>query len=133
MGCAEALEASQYLRSFYETLMTGQLCRLEEGKMEIKLVTDCRSLYDFLTREGVPRVPQDRRLGIDLAAIKQEMRREGERLKFFWTPTTEQLADVLTKPKKADEWWSSLDKPLLVAFRERNAFLNQCKPEDREC
>ena len=122
MGCAEALEASQYLRAFYETLTTGKLVRLEHGALEIKLVTDCRSLYDHLTREGMPRGPQDRRLGIDLAAIKQEMRREGKKLGLFWTPTLEQLADILTKPKRAEDWWHRVGNPTLVAFRERDDF-----------
>ena len=45
--------------------------------MEMHLCTDCKSLFDHVHREGVPKPPSERRLAIDLAAIKQSLRQEG--------------------------------------------------------
>ena len=76
-ACSEAIEMGQYVRSFVETVLTGQLCRVESlsGK-KLKCISDCKSLFDHLHREGVPRVPSDKRLAIDLAALRQAFSRE---------------------------------------------------------
>ena len=92
----------QYVRSFVETVLTGQLCRVEHlsgGKL--KCISDCKSLFDHLHREGVPRVPSDKRLAIDLAALRQAFSWEtiNGKIPLYWVPTNFQLADILTKPK----------------------------------
>ena len=50
------------------TILSGELKRVEHlAGGQIRCITDCKSLYDHLHREGVPRVPSDKRLAIDLA------------------------------------------------------------------
>ena len=110
-ACSEAIELGQYVRSFVQTVLTGRLQRVEGlcGK-QLRCITDCKSLYDHLHKEGVPRIPSDKRLAIDLAALRQYFKEEqqDERAPLYWVPTGYQLADILTKPRNADEWWSAV-------------------------
>ena len=111
-ACSEALEMGQYVRSFVETVLTGKLCRVEalSGK-KLKCITDCKSLFDRLHREGVPRVPSDKRLAIDLAALRQAFNWEAikDKIPLYWLPTDFQLADILTKPKCSKLWWATIN------------------------
>ena len=43
--------------------------RLPQEFLPLKCVTDCRSLYDLLTKGSIPSVTQERRLAIDIAAL----------------------------------------------------------------
>jgi len=92
-------------------------------------ITDCKSLYDHIHREGTPKASADKRLVIDLAALRQVLAREG-RLQWekqynlssgdpvtlerpcspplHCLPAGEQLADILTKFMKAEAWWSCI-------------------------
>ena len=45
--------------------------------MEMHLFTDCKSLYDHIQKEGAPKPPSEKRLALDLAAIRQALR-EGD-------------------------------------------------------
>ena len=63
MACSNAVESGDYLRRFFETLLTGELQRAPGGRFQVRLLSDCRSLYDHLVKEGIPRIPSDRRLG----------------------------------------------------------------------
>ena len=77
MACAEAVEMGQYVRSFVETVLKGSLQRVEFlAGSQLTCVTDCTSLVDHLHREGIPRVPSDKRLEIDLAALRQHFELE---------------------------------------------------------
>ena len=104
-GCT-AVEGGDYLEKFIETLLSGNHQRKTRGRLLLKFLSDCRSLYDHLTREGIPRVPSDRRLAIDLAAVRLAS-----------VPTTRQLADVLTKPMKSHDWWSMISSPFNLSFK----------------
>eukprot|EP00439_Symbiodinium_sp_Y106_P083456 s160_g23.t1 len=117
MACCMAVEGGDYLEKFLETLLTGELQRKKRGRFLLRFLSDCRSLYDHLTREGIPRVPSDRRLAIDLAAVRQDLKSLG---RLAWVPTTRQLADVLTKPMKACDWWGMLNTPFSLSFREES-------------
>ena len=123
MACSNAV-----LRRFFETLLTGQLQRTPGGRFQVRLLSDCRSLYDHLVKEGIPRIPTDRRLAIDLAAIREDLKSLG---RFAWVPTQSQLADVLTKPMKATAWWNLILEPLRLTFREKaekeGRIFDQCK------
>ncbi|CAE7251257.1 RE2, partial [Symbiodinium sp. CCMP2456] len=70
-ACAEGLETAQYLRSMYETMIQGRMITVETAVLPILCLSDCRSLYDHLNRQGIPRVPSDKRLAVDLAALRQ--------------------------------------------------------------
>ena len=78
---------------------------------KLKCITDCKSLFDRLHREGVPRVPSDKRLVIDLAALRQAFNWEAikDKIPFYWLPTDFQLADILTKPKCSKLWWATIN------------------------
>ena len=55
MACCGATETGDYIARFLETLLTGKLEK-RKSRFDIRFITDCRSLYDHLTRDGVPRV-----------------------------------------------------------------------------
>ena len=115
-ACVEGLEGGQYVRGVYETIKTGILRRAEEARTPLVCLSDCRSLYDHLHREGVPRTPADRRLAIDLAALRQALRWEkwSDQLPLAWIPSEQQLGDVLTKPQDPKVWWEMIYRKLVV-------------------
>ena len=88
-----------------ETLMAGRLVRPQQARAKVHLLTDCRSLFDHLNREGIPRAPAERRLAIDLAAIREVLPGISG---LSWVPTEEQ-------PRRAHEWQALL-KPLRLPF-----------------
>ncbi|CAE7680753.1 GIP [Symbiodinium microadriaticum] len=120
IACCEGLEQGQYVRSVFMTLLRGPLQKVEqlEGQ-HLRCFTDCRSLFDHLHRVGVPRTPTDKRLAIDLAAIRQILHREriGNRLPLQWVPTEYQLADVLTKPMCPRKWWEQVNGMFRIPFQ----------------
>ena len=121
MACCEGLEAGQFVRSFLATTLQGRLCRIEElYGHNLHCFSDCRSLYDHVHRQGLPRLPSDKRLAIDLAAIRQMMDQEqrGGRQLLHWVPTHVQLADILTKPMIADNWWRLMYDKLFLPLKE---------------
>ena len=59
--------------------------------IEVKSITDCRSLYDALQKVA-PSIDEKRTL-IDVLGIKETVGRDGVN----WMPTDKQLADALTK------------------------------------
>ena len=60
-------------------------------------MTDCRSLFDHLNSLGSGGVLDDRRTAIDIAIIRQSIRRTG--LEARWVPTGHMIADGLTKDR----------------------------------
>ena len=127
MACCEATELTIYLRGLYLSMIHGRIIpEAECGRhIEMHFVTDCKSLYDHIHREGIPKAPTEKRLAIDLAGLRQILMVEAEhqwrrlhgqdakltpqrpcRPPIHWLPTDEQLADVLTKMMSADEWWN---------------------------
>ena len=62
--------------------------------------------------DGLPRTPSGRRLAIDIACLRQILDEEkpsyeDAQVSLIWVSTYLQRADVLTKPKKATDWWPS--------------------------
>ena len=115
-AAVEGLEGGQYVRAMYEAICTGDLKKAEQAKLPLVCLSDCRSLYDHLHREGVPRTPADRRLAIDLAALRQGLRWEmwTDQLPLAWIPSELQLGDVLTKPQDPRTWWQTVKKKLTI-------------------
>lgn len=124
-GC-EAFENSVFLRSLLLSMLTGQrFNESEAGKMmDLHLIADCRSLYDHVHREGLPRAPSEKRLAIDLAGLRQGLMIEAKhqwakkyrsearpspqcplRPPLHWLPTGDQWANLLTKVMVATDWW----------------------------
>ena len=115
-AAVEGLEGGQYVRAMYEAICTGDLKKAEQAKLPLVCLSDCRSLYDHLHREGVPRTPADRRLAIDLAALRQGLRWEmwTDQLPLAWIPSELQLGDVLTKPQDPRTWWQTVKQKLTI-------------------
>ena len=104
------------MRSFIETLKGGILKRVEDAKAPLLCLSDCRSLFDHVHKQGIPRVPTDRRLAIDLAALRQSLRSErwSAKLPLGWVPSNLQYGDVLTKPTDPKSWWEAQRARLAV-------------------
>ena len=112
----EGLESGQYLRSFIETLLVGELIPVNKAESPLLCLSDCRSLFDHVHKEGIPRVPTDRRLAIDLAALRQGLREEqwSSKLPLGWVPSGLQLGDILTKPADPKGWWEMIRAKLVI-------------------
>ena len=129
MACAEAAEGCIYARSLLLTFLHGRLVGSDEAGsfMEYHLVTDCKSLFDHIHREGVPKPPSEKRLALDLAGIRQALREEAQhqwdrrygrgnpvrpdrplRAPLHWLTTDRQLADILTKRMRGNVWWDQV-------------------------
>ena len=129
MSCCEAMENLLFLRALLASMLYGPGSSRGEAanKIDIHLLTDCKSLYDHVHREGTPKAPADKRLAVDLADIRQTLMKEAQtqwkkvygddtpwsperpcRPPLHWIPTEDQLSDMLTKQMKADTWWATL-------------------------
>ncbi|CAE7717731.1 RE2 [Symbiodinium sp. CCMP2592] len=117
IACTDGVEVGQYARSFVRCLLDGHLSSVEKlGGTSLRFITDCKSLYDHLHREGIPRVPTDRRLAIDLAALRHALndeRRDGT-IPLSWLPTSFQLADILTKPLGPSDFWAKTESSIRI-------------------
>ena len=124
IACVEALEGGQFTRSLLASLRQGRLVKVEEAREGHRLLclSDCRSLYDHLVKIGACRLPSNRRLAIDIAALKQDLALEtrGKRLPLRWVPTTAQMGDPLTKPMRVEMWWRQLNDGYLFPFFEED-------------
>ena len=134
MACCEAMESGTFLRALFLSFVHGKIIPEEAcGEfVDLHMVTDCKSLFDHIHREGVPKAPTEKRLAIDLASVRQTLVREAAhqwrklhgpdatmaperpcRPPLHWLPTESQLADILTKAMSAEEWWKSLREGFL--------------------
>ena len=109
MAMDTAFDSGIFLRELLSEVLVMSYFPLQSGILPptflpVHPVTDCRSLYDLLTKDGPVSSTQEKRLTIDVGAIKQsaeEFDPEGEALRqvFKWADTDHQLADHLTKTK----------------------------------
>ena len=117
IACTDGVEVGQYVRSFARCMLDGHLRSVERlGGTSLRFITDCKSLFDHLHREGIPRAPTDRRLAMDLAALRQALkdeRRDGV-IPLSWLPTSYQLADILTKPLNPSDFWNKTESPVRI-------------------
>ncbi|CAE7261754.1 RE1 [Symbiodinium natans] len=127
MACCTATETGDFIVKFMETILTGKLAR-GGTRFKVRFLSDCRSLYDHLVRDGVPRVPTCKRLAIDLAGIREDLRTLG---RIVWIPTGAQLADILTKPLRPESWWRTVRSEIKLTFREdgRKNCIEEREPE----
>ena len=70
-----------------------------EGDLQMRMITDCRSLYDHIKRENS--LCDDRCTALYLAALRQVVsagpQRDTSRGGLLWVPSRHELADGLTK------------------------------------
>ena len=103
MSCAEGVELAAAFRGMLQEVLYPD-CELLEARIPVMAVTDCKSLFDTIHREG-GKAPAEKRLILDLASLRQffdNERRPGGacdawRAPLRWVPTEEMLADCLTK------------------------------------
>ena len=68
-------------------------------------VTGCKSVFDAVHRDGVLKLPSEKRLGLEVASLREMVSEEAgdidptklHALPLRWVPTEFQLADCLTK------------------------------------
>ena len=102
MGASECLEAADILRSHLaEVRMLGDFDRRHwrdnVKAVPVALITDSRSMYDFLHKRGS--TPSEKRLRLDLEVIRGQMLED--QLEIKWVATQQQMADALTKGSPA--------------------------------
>ena len=94
---AEAQDQLEYARVLFSEMLGFKLVgrHWSEALKEIPgyLVVDAKSLYDSLEKPGS--LPKERRVALDLSAVKEALQREGDHVR--WVPTRHMLADALTK------------------------------------
>ena len=117
-----AIESGDKIRAllcelFGKTTIKGDWHLECQKAMKHMYYSDCRSLTDHLQSE-VPRKIQDKRLGIELAALRQGIWADGELThqkyspygdEVAWIDTGRQLADCLTKSMRPDYLVKVLD------------------------
>ncbi len=109
MAAVEGFSAAIYTRAVWCECVTGQgAALLDEDLSEMAPVlgvTDCKSSFDTMQRDGV-KLPSERRLGLELAALREILSSEADKnispttmggMPLRWLPTEVQLADALTK------------------------------------
>ena len=107
MAMDASVDSAMFLRGLYAEVLLSKYSASSCGPLPadflpLKSITDCRSLFDLLTKEGTPSTTLERRLAIDIAALNQvgeEFDEEDPRRTFVWVPTDHQVADHLTKRK----------------------------------
>ena len=83
------------------------------------IVTDCKSLYDLVTRTATPSC-EEFRTTLEVLLIKQRCQ---ENAVFRWIPTTLMLADGLTKP---------MDSTFMRIILSRGRFKLHAEPGDAD-
>jgi hypothetical protein len=112
MAAAEAMDAAIALRALLLEAMHPHvdLRDIDPSMLPITAVTDCKSLYDTIHKEGLAKAPSEKRLIVDLASLRQVFMLEtpesgpveARTTPLKWVPTHRMLADCMTKVMKGD-------------------------------
>jgi hypothetical protein len=95
---------ANYMQAYLCDILLGhaqhvQVDEFNETHTRIVLLTDCRSLFDHLVKDGS--VPDDRWVAVSVAALRCALSagpgREKRKAECKWVATEWQLADCLTK------------------------------------
>ena len=110
------LDAAMHLRQLWAEVLLEDYRPSRDKKppkdfLPILQTTDCKSLFDTLTKDGAPSLPSERRLAVDLAALADICDDYGwePRDLYKWIPFDLQLGDYLTKCKATYLFRSVLD------------------------
>ena len=98
-----------------ESYMPTQSGKLDPSILPVANATDCRSLYDLLCKDGPVSSTQEKRLTLDIGALREaaeEIEPSNEDIKevYKWASTQVQRADHLTKVKPSHELRDILDE-----------------------
>jgi hypothetical protein len=95
LALGDAVDAADFAKSLLaEVLQLRDLKNCLEGPPGVHWLTDCRDLYDALTRDTVPSCAE-RRLALDIVIMRELLSRPLQWC--HWVDTHHQLADGLTK------------------------------------
>ena len=126
-ACDVALDLAEYIRKIMQEMLHVN-CRANERVAEMYdpattlvptyIVTDCRSLYDLLTKMSAPGANiTERRVAIDILAIREFRPKERVR----WVPMYRMLADGMTKVLTPMKIWAVVTAEK-VALKGRVSF-----------
>jgi hypothetical protein len=118
MSCAEAMEAATALRGHLLEILHDDLDLrdIDPKLLPIVSVTDCKSLYDTVHKDGATKAPAEKRLILDLAALREMYKKEQQSaepllagtMPLRWIPTAYMLADPLTKVMESEAMRQSM-------------------------
>jgi hypothetical protein len=116
LALSDSVDAADFTRGFYHELITGEEGReaLDHGA-PLAWATDCKDLFDALTKSGVPDCAE-KRLILEVVILRELLSRPNNTVR--WISTTQMLADGLTK---------AMDTSYI---RERLASAEWCYTED---
>lgn len=131
-ACDVALDLAEYIRKIMVEMLNVN-CRATDRRSEkydpattmvpTYIVTDCRSLYDLLTKMSAPGAGiTEKRVAIDIFAIREILPKERVR----WVPTYRMLADGMTKVMTPMKIWAVVTAER-VALQGRVSFEDERK------
>ncbi|CAK0837883.1 unnamed protein product, partial [Prorocentrum cordatum] len=109
MSAVDALGCAQITRCVSASLEIpdAHLEDIPPSLLPLAQVTDCATLYDTMHKDGYPKLSSERRLLLDLVALKESLEEERSnefvaddqrsQLPLFWVPTGQQLGDQFTQ------------------------------------
>jgi len=98
-SCASMIETLDWMRTVWAEMVVPNF-EMDDYEKNLQMnpaiaVTDCKSLYDSLKKEGAAPSSSDKRLAIELALVRQKLQ-DGE-THIRWIDARFQIADCLTK------------------------------------
>ena len=131
MALDTATDAALFTRELLAEMMIEEYRPTQSGRLDpsvfpAAMATDCRSLYDLVVKDGPLSSTQEKRLTLDIGALREaaeELDPSGEFMKeiYRWVPTFAQMADHLTKIKPAHELRDLLNQNHLALMRDEDA------------
>ena len=104
-AAGDTIGTALYFRAYWCDVLYGHaewvdVTEFGEDHMQIKLYTDCKSLFDHLKKDGA--VPDDKWVAVAVASLKccasAGAGRNEEKAECKWIASRWQLADCLTRP-----------------------------------
>jgi len=107
-ACDVATAYGRYARAILAEVLCGPVeagVERTEDEVPLRVVTDCRSLFDHIAKEGS--LPTCRHTAIKIAGLKQYLRagpgHDPDMPVLLWCPSREQQGDFLTKEGLAEQ------------------------------
>jgi hypothetical protein len=126
LALSDTVDRGDYIRGLYFDLLHNKDPRLSETEgMAMIWITDCRDLYDHLSRDSAANSTAEARLALELCILKELLARPKHQL--CWIGTDQMLADSLTKSSVEADYlrarlsegkWCYKDTPELARIRK---------------
>lgn len=100
LAMSDVTDRGDFVRGlWYELMVGGDPREAEETGLEMHWVTDCKDLYDCLSKDGALNT-REHRLALEVVILKELLRRPKDFL--HWVATDQMLADSLTKDMSSE-------------------------------